>query len=256
MDRKIAIDPGVAALVALGLVEVRGLAGGAAGPSQPGSSAAGSSGAGSGAAHSSRAGEGGAGERAASGPAGSELDDEIGRETAALRARFGGLAAGDIPHLRAARELYRATGLDPTKRRPSPEALLRRILRGDPFPRVHPAVDLGNLWGVLHGLPVGLYDLAKVAGPISLRLGRAGEHYEGIRKDDVHLEGRLVLTDDEGPFGNPSADSRRTSVDDRSRDLLYVLFAPRDFDAGDIRRWLAWLCDRAARDLGGSAAVL
>lgn len=182
-------------------------------------------------------------------PADGALADEIERSITELRGRHGGATAGQIEHLRAARELYRAIGLDPTRHRPSPEALLRRLLRGDPFPAVHPAVDLGNLWAILHGLPVGLYDLARVRGPVTLRRGRPGESYEGIRKGEVHLEGRLVLADEHGPFGNPTSDSLRTSVDGTSRDLLYVVFAPTGYDAAGIDRWLDWLRERVLRHL-------
>ena len=216
MDSPVAIDPGAAGLVRLGLVAVDGIA-------------------------------------STVSPA---LETELDRAVAALRNEFAGRSAGEIPRLAPARELYRSIGLDPTKRRPSPEALTRRLLRGDPFPRVHPAVDLGNVWAILHGLPVGLYDRAALAPPLTLRIGAPGESYAGIRKDEVHLEGRLLLADTRGPFGNPSADSLRTSVTDASRDLLYVLFAPRSFDAGAFAGQLDWLERAAPRLLGGAARVL
>ena len=193
--------------------------------------------------------------REASLAASADLDREIESQFADLRRRFQGATAGEIPHLAAARVLYRSLGIDPTKHRPSPEALLRRVLRGDAFPRIHPAVDLANLWAVLHGLPVGLYDLARIEGPIELRRGHAGESYQGIRKDEVHLEGRLTLADARGPFGNPTSDSLRTAVGANSRDLLFVLFAPRSHDRGEITRWLEWLRERAERLFGGRASV-
>ncbi len=182
------------------------------------------------------------------------LDLEIRRAVEDLRARYGGRTAGEIPHLRPARLLYRALGIDPTRRRPSPEALLRRLLRGDPFPRVHPAVDLGNLWAILSGLPVGLYDTARIAGEeIVVRVGREGEAYPGIRRPEIHLAGRLVLADREGPFGNPSADSARTAVGEASRDLLYVMFAPTDTDVALLDRWAGWLRERVEAHLAGRA---
>ncbi len=181
------------------------------------------------------------------------LEQELERGVADLVARFRGLPAGRIPHLQPARELYRAIGIDPTRHRPSPEALLRRVLRGDPFPRIHPAVDLANLWAILHGRPVGLYDLALVKAPVTLRLGRPGESFVGIRKDEVHLEGRLTLADREGPFGNPTSDSLRTAVTHESHDLLFVLFAPAGDDAPALQGWLRWLVERTGAVLGGAA---
>lgn len=182
---------------------------------------------------------------AAAGAAGlAALERAIADGASDLRARFGGATAGQIPHLAPARDLYRALGIDPTRHRPSPEALTRRLLKGDAFPRVHPFVDLGNLWALRHGLPVGLYDVAKIVGAAEARLGRPGESYEGIRKGDIHLEGRLCLADEAGAFGNPTSDSARTAIDATSRDLLFVLFAPAAFDPAAVTAWLDWLGTR------------
>lgn len=193
------------------------------------------------------------------GTASAALDALIATEVARLRDAHRGLTAGQIEHLQPARALYRAFGIDPTRHRPSPEALTRRVLRGDEFPRVHPAVDLANLWALVHGLPVGLYDVAKLApGPLVLREGLPGESYEGIRRGEIHLEGRLVLADARGAFGNPTADSLRTSVDLSTRDALAVLFAPRDYEAAAMERWLAWLAEhgRSALDAETSWELL
>src|SRR5437762_3345824 len=66
----------------------------------------------------------------------------------------------------------------------------------------------------------------RVRGPVSLRRGLPGEAYQGIRKDSVHLEGRPVLADEDGPFGNPTSDSLRTAMTPATRSLVMVIFAP------------------------------
>jgi DNA/RNA-binding domain of Phe-tRNA-synthetase-like protein len=63
---------------------------------------------------------------------------------------------------------------------------------------------------------------------VELRLGKSGEEYAGIRKEVVHVSGRLALADSEGPFGNPTSDSARTMVTAATRQLLVVVFAPAD----------------------------
>ena len=130
----------------------------------------------------------------------------------------------------AVRSMYKRAGLDPTKHRPSSEALLRRVMKGDALPRVNSLVDVINWCSVESQLPFGLYDASRIVGPVVLRLGRTGESYPGIRKDEVHVEGRLVLADDEGPFGNPSSDSERTKVTESTTRALVVVFAPADLD--------------------------
>lgn len=126
----------------------------------------------------------------------------------------------------AVRAMYRRVGLDPTKTRPSNEALLRRVRRGDPFPRVNALVDAVNLCSLEWQLPYGVYDRASLTGPIALRLGVDGEAYAGIRKDVVHVEGRLTLADADGPFGNPTSDSARAMVTAATTHALVVIYAP------------------------------
>jgi DNA/RNA-binding domain of Phe-tRNA-synthetase-like protein len=125
------------------------------------------------------------------------------------------------------RAMYRAVGLDPTRRRPSSEALARRVLRGDGLPRVNVLVDVCNWCSLELQLPYGAYDLARIDGDVELRLGAPGEEYAGIRKDVVHVEGRLTLADRRGAFGNPSSDSARTMVTTATTAALVAVYAPR-----------------------------
>src|SRR5436853_233573 len=43
----------------------------------------------------------------------------------------------EVADTAAARALYRSYGIDPTRHRPSSEALLRRVRRGDGLPRIN-----------------------------------------------------------------------------------------------------------------------
>jgi DNA/RNA-binding domain of Phe-tRNA-synthetase-like protein len=159
--------------------------------------------------------------------------------------------ADAAPRNKPARLLYRSLGLDPTKNRPSSEALLRRLLTGKPLYRINTVVDAANLCSLEAALPVGLYDIDRVVGGLRVGLGRAGAGYEGIGKGRINLEGRLALFDDRGPFGNPSADSWRTRVRDETRGLLFVLFAPIEMPASDLERITAEAAGRMALYAGG-----
>jgi DNA/RNA-binding domain of Phe-tRNA-synthetase-like protein len=147
--------------------------------------------------------------------------------------RSAGREGGDPPDALAAmttavRAMYKRVGLDPTKTRPSSEALLRRVRKGDPFPRINAMVDVCNWCSLEFQLPYGLYDASKIVGDVEMRLGRDGELYAGIRKDDVHVTGRICLADSIGPFGNPTSDSARTMVTTGTTSGMLVVFAPRE----------------------------
>ncbi len=147
----------------------------------------------------------------------------------------------------AVRAMYWRVGIDPTKRRPSSEALLRRVLRGDSLPRVNTLVDVCNWCSLEFQLPYGLYDAQRLDGPVELRLGRPGEQYTGIRKDAVHVGERLTLADSIGAFGNPTSDSARTMVTPATRRALAVIFAPRDLPASVLEGAVQATSARATR---------
>jgi DNA/RNA-binding domain of Phe-tRNA-synthetase-like protein len=152
----------------------------------------------------------------------------------------------------AVRTMYRRVGLDPTKTRPSSEALLRRVRKGDALPRINSLVDIVNWCSLESQLPFGLYDRAHIHGLVSMRLGREGEEYPGIRKDAVHVAGRLTLVDDEGPFGNPTSDSARTMVTPATTSVLVVIFTPVGVSASVLERALAATSARVRRYAGAS----
>lgn len=163
-----------------------------------------------------------------------EFDEESDRLTARLTSLYAGKQPADIPGVAETRALFHQLDLDPTKTRPSSEALLRRVLQGKGLPRVNAAVDICNLCSLEHQLPLGLYDRDLVRGTVRVRVGREGEGYPGIRKQRVNLTGRLLLADDDGPFGAPTSDSLRTAVTPRSRNLLVVLFCPLERAGGHL----------------------
>jgi len=143
--------------------------------------------------------------------------------------------AADSPDITAAvRTMYKRVGIDPTKTRPSSEALLRRVRRGDELPRINSAVDIINWCSFESQLPFGLYDVDRIQGDVMLRLGADGEAYAGIRKDEVHVAGRLTLVDDLGPFGNPTSDSARTMVSTATTRLMVVIFAPASIPSATV----------------------
>jgi len=65
------------------------------------------------------------------------------------------------PNVAAWRKMYRAFGEDPTKRKPSAEALAKRVLNGEQLPRVNALVDCYNLVSLRNLIPVGGQDREK-----------------------------------------------------------------------------------------------
>ncbi len=172
----------------------------------------------------------------------SRLDVPLREAAAAMRT-----ASESAEITTAVRTMYKRVGLDPTKTRPSSEALLRRVRKGDELPRINSLVDIINWCSLESQLPFGLYDSDKIAVPVTLRLGRPGEEYAGIRKDVVHVADRLTLADLHGPFGNPTSDSARTMVTPATTSALVVIFAPASVAASVLARVSMLTSDRIAQ---------
>ncbi len=184
----------------------------------------------------------------------SELEAELDRVCARLREQFTGASWLEIPGVAETRALYKAIGLDPTKVRPSSEALLRRVLKGQALYKVNLLVDTVNLCSLEFQLSYGVYDSKTLSLPIEARLGRTGESYPGIRKGPVHLDGRICLADQEGAFGNPTSDSLRTAISETTRETLIVIFAPHGMKKADLDKRLEKTIDRVSRFTGARPA--
>jgi DNA/RNA-binding domain of Phe-tRNA-synthetase-like protein len=156
-----------------------------------------------------------------------DFELEVKRTTQAAR-------TGEVGDPAPARALYRRFGIDPTRVRPSSEALLRRLKKGEPLPRINSLVDVANALSVQLQVPVGLYDLGKVRGEeLVVRLGAEAESYTGIGKERVNVAGRICVADADGPCGNPSSDSARTMITTDTERAAWIYFLPVSDEAID-----------------------
>jgi DNA/RNA-binding domain of Phe-tRNA-synthetase-like protein len=186
--------------------------------------------------------------------AGATVVEREPRLDAPLATAESAVRANPPQEIAAVRTMYKRVGLDPTRTRPSSEALLRRVRKGGTLPRINSMVDVCNWCSLEFQLPYGLYDAGHIEGDVTMRRGLEGESYPGIRKDDVHVSGRITLADAVGCFGNPTSDSARTMVTTATTHALLVVFAPRELD----RRRLEQVVDATAArmaDFTGAAEV-
>jgi DNA/RNA-binding domain of Phe-tRNA-synthetase-like protein len=150
----------------------------------------------------------------------------------------------ETEEIRTVRAMFREWDMDPSKYRPSSEALSRRVVQGKGLYRVSNVVDICNLGSIETGWPYGCYDRSRVRAPITFRHGAASERYEGIGKKVWHLEGRPVLADVDGPFGSPISDSTRSMITESAREILVVIYAPAAAADTSIERAMTRLGER------------
>ena len=155
-----------------------------------------------------------------------ELEEFVRDAVREIRGKYQLSTLKDIPLFRAYRDFFWRLGIDPTKERPSAEALVRRVLSGKPFPAINNLVDAYNVASMLSGIPIATFDADTIFGPkIELRFAKEGELFIGIgMRKPVQLSGHeLVMADGQGPIAiYPYRDSDRTKVTERTVRVLVV----------------------------------
>ncbi len=162
----------------------------------------------------------------------------------------------EIPGVQVARQLFRMLGIEPTKHRPSSEAMLRRILKELPLSPINNLVDVSNWCALDFLLPNGVYDFHKIVGDITLRKGGPDESYWGISNREIHLEDRFTLVDAAGPFGSPMTDSQRSAVDPGTLEAIAIMYATPQYDRQLFLSQAETYATRIVRICGGTIAAV
>jgi len=175
-----------------------------------------------------------------------------------VRGRYGDASAlTRDPVVQAYRRFYWRIGIDPTKTRPSGEALARRILRRGGLPRIHPIVDIGNVVSAETLVPIGIYDLDHATPPFRIVLSRGGEVFHPIGGSEKVLgRGVPVLVDSRGVVMHiyPYRDSRETMVRETTGRVMVVAAGVPGVPWGLVER-AARLVLQYLRDLLGFEAT-
>ena len=163
----------------------------------------------------------------------SALRDEV---AASVRDRFTSTEKlSSHPTVSALRRLFRAAGCAPTRYRPSSEALLRRLVKGDPLPAIQPLVDLNNCLSAELAVPCCVMVEGSFGESLQLRSGAQGESYESLR-GPFNLEGKPLLADEQGPIDTPITGNQRVKVLEGTQEAWLVAYLP----AGVVSLEEAW----------------
>jgi DNA/RNA-binding domain of Phe-tRNA-synthetase-like protein len=103
------------------------------------------------------------------------------------------------PRLASWREAFRRLGYKPGDFRPSIEALLRRVLRGQELPAINALVDIGNIVSLRHLLPVGGHAIDVLTQDVSLRPATGSEEFVPFGSEEMEhpLAGEFIFTEGE-----------------------------------------------------------
>ena len=132
----------------------------------------------------------------------------------------------DDPDFRAYRDFFWKLGIDPTKNRPAAEALIRRVLRDKPIPKINTWVDAYNLVSIQTAIPIASFDADLVEGTPVMREAEPGEEFRGIAMDKpVTLNGgEAVIEDDKRLIAiYPYRDADYSKVTGNTKNVLMLM---------------------------------
>ncbi len=123
----------------------------------------------------------------------------------------------------ATRQAYKNLGKDPSRYRPSADALCRRIIKDVNLYQIYTLVDLINLVSLKTGYSIGGFDADKIQGNLVLGVGKADEKFEAIGRGLLNIEGLPVYRDEIGGIGTPTSDEERTKITAETIHLLMII---------------------------------
>ncbi|SOD98499.1 B3/B4 domain-containing protein [Spirosoma fluviale] len=156
----------------------------------------------------------------------------------ALRSRFGAVDSLALePSITGWRQVYRAIGAKPTTFTPTVEALLKRILKGNPMPIINKAVNAYLIAEMESLVPLGGYDLDTISGPIQLTKTTSPSPFIGFGGSVVEtMVGELVYRDDRSVLTRHwnYRDALHSQITENTQRLILMAEAPDLATSDDV----------------------
>jgi DNA/RNA-binding domain of Phe-tRNA-synthetase-like protein len=159
-------------------------------------------------------------------------DDSLDAVLEKIRAGFTYEKPQDHPHIKIWREAFRKLGIPAAKYHSSTESLLRRALKGGPFPRINPIVDLYNAMSLKYLVPMGGHDLVSLEGDVALTFARGDEPFVPMDSGETEtVEAGEVVYKDKKEVLTRRWVWRQSNID-RATPLTRSIFIPIDVMEG------------------------
>lgn len=163
---------------------------------------------------------------------------------------------GQYPEVVSYRNLYKAMGVDWHSRRPSPEALLRRVALQKGLYMVNTCVDAYNIAVMKNRVSVGAFDLDAIAFPTELRFAKKGEEILLLGDSDPtqYEETELAYCDKKGGYNIDFnfRDAQRTAVQESTKNLYINVDGIYDITPKQVEKTLRESCDMIMKYCGGT----
>ncbi len=127
-----------------------------------------------------------------------EIDTFLSQTIEEMKKSFVTEKAQEHPRIKPWRNVFSKLGISGSKFPSSIESMARRILKGDPFPKINPLVDLYNSLSLKYLVPMGGHDLDTLNGNLHLQFAEGWEPFTPMGGGETVTvpKGELVYRDD------------------------------------------------------------
>lgn len=186
-------------------------------------------------------------------------DDRLESEKKEFLASLAGLTTeqlGQHPEIVSYRKLYKEMGIDWHSRRPSPEALLRRVALGKGLYTINTCVDAYNLVVMKNRVSVGAFDYDQVKFPTVLRYAGEGDEIVllGDETPTKYTSKELAYYDQKGGYNIDFnyRDAKRTMVTEKTKNIWINIDGVFDITPQQVEKSLQESVEKITKYCGGT----
>ena len=153
------------------------------------------------------------------------------------------------------RKVFKQTGSDPSRYRPSVESLFKKVKKEANTPSGNSTIALNNFYTLQYTCPMGIYNLSEIKGDVLFRIGTYEDEYEGLNGRINKLDGIIGSFDEAGPFGSPYVDSIRTSINDYTSNALHIIYFYPEINQDQAQKIMLAISKMFIQVHGGESAI-
>lgn len=164
-----------------------------------------------------------------------------------------------FPEIISYRKMYKQMGIDWHSRRPSPEALLRRIALKKELYRINTCVDAYNYVVMKNHVSAGAFDADKISFPTVLRFPNPGDEILllGDKAPTLYKSTEVAYFDQKGGYNIDFnyRDAQRTAVTEHTKNILLNIDGIFDISRQQVEVTLKESIEQITKYCGGTVEL-
>lgn len=188
-----------------------------------------------------------------------ELEQEKEQVFRSLRG-FTNREIAESDEISSYRELYKQTGVKYGVRRPSPDALLRRVVQNKPLATINTCVDAYNLIVIKNRISVGAFDLDQLQPGTRLDFTVGGEQILLLGDDQPTTlrAGEICYFDQAGPYNVDFnyRDAQRVAITTATKDIIINIEGVGKITRQQVEKSLREVVEKIIKYCGGKLEVM